>query len=89
VADGEPVTLTSRVGAITVPAEITDSVMPGAVCLPHGFGHDRAPGALRWAGERPGASYNDLCDDAVVEPLSSVAVFSGVPVTLTRTTTEP
>ena len=54
--------------------------MPGSVCIPHGFGHADAVDGLRVAALTPGASANDLTDDAVVEPWSSVAVFSGVPV---------
>lgn len=30
----------SRTGAITVPVEITDSIRPGVVSIPHGWGHD-------------------------------------------------
>jgi anaerobic selenocysteine-containing dehydrogenase len=80
IVDGSPVRVTSRVGAVTAPVEVTDAVMPGTVCLPHGFGHDRPGPRLRVAALVPGASNNDLTDDAVVEPWSGVAVFSGVPV---------
>ena len=83
VSEGEPVTLTSRVGEVTLPAEVTDAVMPGSVCVPHGFGHDRPGVELGLAARRPGVSYNDLSDDAVIEPLSGTAVFSGVPITAT------
>jgi anaerobic selenocysteine-containing dehydrogenase len=34
IETGTPVTITSRTGAITAPAEVTDSVMPGTVSLP-------------------------------------------------------
>ena len=36
--------VTSRTGTVTVAVEVTDSVRPGVVSLPHGWGHDR-PGA--------------------------------------------
>lgn len=45
VVDGEPVRVTSRVGEIEVPAEVTADVMPGVVSIPHGWGPTpRAPG---------------------------------------------
>jgi anaerobic selenocysteine-containing dehydrogenase len=82
IAPGAAVTVSSRVGAITLPAEVTDAVMPGTVCIPHGFGHARAAATLRRAARTPGASVNDLTDDGVVEPWSGSAVFNGVPVTI-------
>jgi len=80
VVSGQAVVVTSRVGSVTAPVEVTDAVMPGSVCVPHGFGHGKAADSLRVAALTPGASANDLTDDGVVEPWSSVAVFSGVPV---------
>jgi anaerobic selenocysteine-containing dehydrogenase len=32
--------VTSRVGSLVAPVEITDDLMPGVVSLPHGWGHD-------------------------------------------------
>jgi anaerobic selenocysteine-containing dehydrogenase len=78
------VKVTSRVGAVEVPAEVTDAVMRGVVSLPHGYGHD-APGIrLRVAAEHAGASFNDLTDPAEIDPLSGTAVLSGVPVAVER-----
>ena len=42
IANGDSVEIRSAVGAVTVPAELTDTLMPGVVSLPHGFGHARA-----------------------------------------------
>ena len=84
IQTGDRVRLTSRVGSVEVPAEITDAVMPGVVSLPHGYGH-RAPGIqLRVAVEHAGVSINDLTDPAEIDPLSGTAVLSGVPVRLER-----
>src|SRR5437763_10145663 len=41
--DGEPARVSSRAGAIEVPVELTEDIMPGVVSIPHGWGHD-APG---------------------------------------------
>jgi anaerobic selenocysteine-containing dehydrogenase len=79
---GARVRLTSRVGAIEVPVEITDALMPGVVSLPHGYGHAREGIRMKLAAEHAGASINDLTDPAEIDPLSGNAVLSGVPVEL-------
>ncbi|MDH5265856.1 MAG: molybdopterin-dependent oxidoreductase, partial [Betaproteobacteria bacterium] len=84
IADGEEVTLASRVGGIRVTARITDEVMPGAVCLPHGFGQSREGVRLSLAAALPGASYNDISDESQVDPLSGNAALNALPVTVTR-----
>jgi len=82
IADGEPVRVTSRVGTIELPAEITEDVMPGVVSIPHGWGHD-APGVrMSVAREHAGANSNVLTDGEVLEPLSGTAVLNGIPVEL-------
>jgi len=58
--------------------------MPGVVCLPHGWGHDRPGIRLRVASRHPGASINDLTDERSVDQLSGNAALSAVPVTITR-----
>jgi len=77
---GSVVRVTSRVGVIEVPAEVTDAVMPGVVSLPHGYGHGREGIRMKLAAEHAGASINDLTDPAEIDPLSGNAVLSGVPV---------
>jgi anaerobic selenocysteine-containing dehydrogenase len=77
---GTVVRVSSRVGAIEVPIEITEAVMPGVVSLPHGYGHAREGIRMKLAAEHAGASINDLTDPAEVDPLSGNAVLSGVPV---------
>jgi anaerobic selenocysteine-containing dehydrogenase len=78
--DGENAVVQSRVGRITVPVEVSDEVMPGVVSLPHGWGHHREGVRLTTARHHPGASINDLTDDAAVDELIGTAVLSGVPV---------
>jgi anaerobic selenocysteine-containing dehydrogenase len=80
VADGDRVRVTSRVGAVELPVELTDDVMPGVVCLPHGYGHHRDGMGLRVAEQHAGVSANDLTDPAEIDPLSGNAVLNGVPV---------
>ena len=82
VKSGDMVTLSSRVGQVSAPAEVTGDMMVGVVSLPHGFGHGRDGVQLSVATNHPGVSVNDLTDDQVIDVLSGNAAFSGVPVTL-------
>lgn len=85
LADGERVTVTSRVGAVEVELETTATMMAGVVSLPHGWGHDRDGVQLGVARAHGGASVNDLTDDARVDELCGNAGFSGVGVHVEKT----
>jgi anaerobic selenocysteine-containing dehydrogenase len=80
VQDGAAVRLRSRVGEVQVPVEISDDVMPGVVCLPHGWGHDRKGIRLGVASRHAGASINDVIDDQFIDTLTGTAVLNGTPV---------
>jgi anaerobic selenocysteine-containing dehydrogenase len=80
VADGQAVRVTSRVGSIELPAEITDAIMPGVVSVPHGWGHGRAGVQLAVAGEVAGVSVNDVTDEQHIDALTGMPVLNGVPV---------
>ncbi|MEH6445751.1 MAG: molybdopterin-dependent oxidoreductase [Oceanospirillaceae bacterium] len=80
ILDKSKALLKSRVGELTVDVVITEDVMQGVVCLPHGWGHDREGIALRVAQTNPGVSINDLTDDQRVDSMSGNAIFNGVPV---------
>ena len=86
---GTPVRVTSRVGAVVVPLEVTDAMMPGVVSLPHGWGHGRAGVQLRVAREHAGVSINDLTDDECIDVPSGNAAFSGVSVTVASAGSDP
>jgi anaerobic selenocysteine-containing dehydrogenase len=74
--------VTSRVGEVVAPVEVSDEVMPGVVSLPHGFGHDRPGARLAVAGRHAGVNVNILSDDGAVDAASGNAAFNGVAVTL-------
>jgi anaerobic selenocysteine-containing dehydrogenase len=78
--DGQRVCLESKTGTIAVPLGVTDRIMQGIVSLPHGWGHHRPGTKLNVASEYSGASINDVTDDTLVDLLSGVAGFSGIPV---------
>ncbi|MEV5570455.1 molybdopterin oxidoreductase family protein [Spirillospora sp. NPDC052269] len=83
IAEGARVRVTSRTGAVEAVASPTDTVMPGVVSLPHGWGHDLPGTRTRVAAARPGVNVNAITDDRLIDPLSGNAAFNGVPVTLT------
>lgn len=72
------VRLSTERGAIEVPVQISDDIMPGVVCLPHLWGHNRPGTRQRVANATPGASYNDLMSVARVDELTGNAIFNGV-----------
>ena len=80
IRTGDAVRVASRVGAVTVPAEVTADIMPGVVSLPHGWGHGKPGVRLSVAATRPGASINDLTDPDRLDPVSGNAAFTGTPV---------
>jgi anaerobic selenocysteine-containing dehydrogenase len=84
IEDGDQVTLASRVGEVSVTAKVTERVMSGVVCLPHGFGQARAGVRLALAAALPGASYNDVSDEAAVDPLSGNAALNALPVSVRK-----
>jgi anaerobic selenocysteine-containing dehydrogenase len=80
LADGQPAEVASRTGRVTVPVEVTTSIRPGVVSLPHGWGHDLDGMALPVAATRPGANSNLLSDEEAFDALSGNAVLNGIPV---------
>jgi anaerobic selenocysteine-containing dehydrogenase len=80
IPDGSTVAVSSAAGSIELPAEISDTVMRGVVCMPPLWGHNR-PGTRRSvANAHPGASMNDITNQEVMDELTGNAVVHGVPV---------
>jgi anaerobic selenocysteine-containing dehydrogenase len=77
LTDGAPAELATHVGAVEVPVEVSDEMMPGVVSLPHGWGHGLPGTRLRVANEHPGASINDVLDERQVDQLTGAAALSG------------
>jgi anaerobic selenocysteine-containing dehydrogenase len=89
LVDGERVRVASRTGVVEAPLELSDEMRPGVVSLPHGWGHQRPGTRLALASVRPGVSFNDLADDALVDPLCGTARLNDVPVEVTPATAGP
>ena len=80
LSDGQPVTVTSRVGVVQVPVASCADMMRGVVSVPHGFGH-QLPGVRQaLASQVAGVSANDLTDEMAVDAVSANAILNGVPV---------
>jgi anaerobic selenocysteine-containing dehydrogenase len=84
IVAGALVEVSSRVGAISIEAEVTDRIMQGVICIPHGWGHGRKGVKLSIATKNPGVSVNDITDHTRVDTICGNAVFSGVPVKIAR-----
>ncbi len=84
LADGETASITSRVGTVNVPIEVTEAIMPGVVSLPHGWGHNLPGVKLHIATEHAGVNTNTLTDEAGLDPLSGNAILNGIPVTIAK-----
>jgi len=84
IADGEDVTVRSRVGSIKIPVALTDEIMPGVISIPHGWGHDMEGANLSVARDHAGVNTNILTDENFLDSLSGNAALNGVPVSLNK-----
>jgi formate dehydrogenase len=67
VREGDRLRVSTRRGALTMPAQIDPKLMPGHVWMPNGFGAVTADGTI------DGANQNELTDVADRDP------FTGIP----------
>lgn len=80
IINEQMITVSSRVGQIKLPVEITDKIMPGVISIPHGWGHNKKGSHWSIAEQHSGVSVNDLTDELVLDELSGNAVLNGVQV---------
>lgn len=78
LADGNTVRVRSESGEILVEVKTCDDLMPGVVCLPHGFGHQKKNVKMQQAEKIRGASYNDLTSISELDGPSGNAALNGV-----------
>lgn len=84
IENGAQVELRTQVGVVSVEARISDEIMPGSVCLPHGWDHREAGASLAIASSLPGANFNMLVDEKFIDRPSAGSAFQAVPCTLKR-----
>ena len=80
LTDGGQALVRSAAGSVEAPVELTDTIMPGVVSIPHGWGHDAAGARMAVAAEHAGVNSNVLADESFVEPLSGNAILNGIAV---------
>jgi len=78
--NNERVRVSSRVGTIEIPCEITENIACGVVSIPHGYGHGGKGVKLDTANNYAGVSLNDLTDEIEIDRLTGNAALSGVKV---------
>lgn len=84
IGHGDQVRVSSEEGSVELPAHVTDSIMPGVVSVPHGWGHGRTGVRLSVAQQHAGVSVNDVISASQVETLTGMAVLNGVPVKIEK-----
>ena len=80
--DGARARITSKAGEVVAPIEVSDEMLPGVVCLPHGWGHDKGGARLSVAAQHAGVCNNVLAPGDLVDVPSGNAVVNGIPVEL-------
>ena len=84
LSDGGIAKVSTKKGAIELPIEVTDTMMPGVVSVPHGWGHGLPGVKLRVAQTVAGASVNDIIDSNRTDQLSGTSALTGQPVEVSR-----
>ena len=82
LVDGSDVTVSSSVGEVVAPLEVTDAIRPGVVSLPHGWGHDVEGVRMDVARRKAGVNSNVLSSHEDLDPLSGNAVLNAIPVSV-------
>lgn len=89
LVDGQHVRVTSPVGVIEVPLEVSDEIRRGVVAVPHGWGHDGKGVGWSTAAAHPGANVNLLTDAGLVDRLSGNGALNATWVRVTSAEPEP
>ena len=79
IRTGDVAEVSTGEGLLTVPAEISEEMMPGVVSLPHGWGHGLDGTRLHVANDRPGVNSNLLNPAHLIDVPSGTQVVNGVP----------
>jgi len=80
LVNGGRARVASEAGSIVATVEVSDEMMPGVVCLPHGWGHDKDGAKLAVASQHAGVCNNVIAPGGLVDVPSGNAVVNGIPV---------
>jgi len=80
--EGDKARVSSAVGEVTIPIEISADIMKGVISIPHGWGHNMPGISMEIAAKNPGVNSNILADERQMDVLSGNAVLNGIPVSI-------
>jgi anaerobic selenocysteine-containing dehydrogenase len=78
--DGGTAAISSCSGTIRIPVEVSNEMMRGVVCLPHGWGHGKPGTRLAVAAQNAGVCNNAIAPGDFVDEISGNAAVNGIPV---------
>lgn len=84
LVQGAHVRVSTSVGQVVLPVQITDEMMPGVVSMPWGWGHGRTGTRMSVAQKHAGVSMNDLLDHERCDAVTGTSVVNGVEVEVRR-----
>jgi anaerobic selenocysteine-containing dehydrogenase len=82
LVDGAGARVSSASGELVAPVEVTDTIMPGVISIPHGWGHD-VPGARQGVAAAHAGVNSNLLAPVEVDVPSGNAVLNGIDVEVT------
>jgi len=82
--NGQLARVSTQIGEIKVPVEITDDIMPGVVSMPFGWGHNQEGVKLRVAKEHAGVNVNEVTDEKLYDVFSGISILDGIPVKVAK-----
>ncbi len=80
IEDGALARVTSRVGEVSLAAEVTNGIRPGVISIPHGFGQNLPDVQMAIATDYAGVNTNVLSDEYFLDPVSGNIALNGIPV---------
>lgn len=84
VTSGDLLRVSTPKAAIDIPAEVSDTLSPGVVSIPHGWGHEMLDGKLNVASANPGVNVNRIVNYDDVDPLTWNGRLNGMPVDIAK-----
>jgi formate dehydrogenase len=84
LAHGDLADVRSEAGRLRIPVRLLDDLQPGTVAIPHGWGHQHAPG-LSVASRTAGVNVNVLAASGpgTIEPVTGMSRMTAIPVDVT------
>ncbi len=84
LGEGDIAAVSSGLGVVHLPVEVTETIMAGVISIPHGWGHAQPLTRIDIANGHPGANANALIDEKLFDRPSINSVLNGVPVQVSR-----